>query len=84
MKQDKNYLSAILIIAATGFSLFIIMQNFLTKTNERGISAGLPLMIPTLALLIPLAIIIVTMISREVKYKKALANGLKVWELLER
>ncbi len=77
MKQDKNYLSAILIVAATGFSLFIIMQNFFTKTNERGVSAGLPLMIPTLALIIPLAIIITTMISREVRYKKALANGVK-------
>jgi hypothetical protein len=77
MKKDKDYLSTILIIAAAGFSLFIILQNFLSQTNQRGISAGLPLIIPALALLIPLVIVLIIMILREVKYKKNLANGVK-------
>lgn len=77
MKKDKNYLSTILIIAATGFSLYIIAQNFLSKTNQGETQAALPLIIPALALLIPLATALIIIISREVKYKKTLANGVK-------
>lgn len=77
MKKDKDYLSTILIIAAAGFSLFIITQNFLSKTNQGETRSALPLLIPALALLIPLALALIIIISREVRYRKTLSNGVK-------
>ncbi|EKQ57917.1 MULTISPECIES: hypothetical protein [unclassified Clostridium] len=77
MKKDNNYLSIIIIIAATCFSLFIIAQNFLSQTNEGRVGAALPLIIPALALLIPLIAVSIIMIFREAKYRRIRANGVQ-------
>lgn len=77
MNRNKNYLSTILIIAAAGFSLYVIAQNFLVKRNQGETQAALPLVIPTLALLIPIAIVLLITIFREVKYRKILSKGIK-------
>lgn len=77
MKQNKNYLSTILILGATAFSFYVIAQNFLSQTNQGGVKAALPLVIPALVLIIPLAAVLVIMVLREVKYGKLLAGGVK-------
>lgn len=77
MNKDKNYVSTITIIVSTGFSLFIIAQSFLSRTDQGEFKAALPLIIPALALVIPIAIVLITIILREIKYRKIVANGVK-------
>jgi len=77
MKKDKKYISTITIIISAGISIFIIAQTFLLRKENGGISAALPLIIPALVLLIPITIVLITMIFKEIKYKKILDNGIK-------
>lgn len=77
MKKGKNYISTITIILSAGFSIFIIAQNFISRTDNGGIRAALPLIIPALVLLIPITFVLITMILREIKYREILANGVK-------
>jgi len=77
MKKEKNYISTIAITISAGVSAYFIWQSFLERTNRYGIESALPLIIPALALGIPIISIVIIMMSRNIKYRKLLANGVK-------
>lgn len=73
MNKNKRYILIITIVASVGFSFYAIAQSFLSKTNN----SSLLLMVPMLVLIIPIAIIFKTIVAREIRYRKSLANGVK-------
>ena len=84
MQKNKNYLLIILLIVSIGFSLFTIEQNFLSQINQDGIKRAFPLIIPAVILVIPILIIFSTVAMREIRYKKAVANGIKSVGLIKK
>ncbi|WP_459478769.1 hypothetical protein [Clostridium saccharoperbutylacetonicum] len=77
MKQNKNYLLIGILIICIGVSFFTISQNFLLQMSKDGIETALPLLVPALVLIVPLIAIIFTVALRELRYRKAIANGIK-------
>ena len=77
MKKEKNYISTIAITISAGVSAYFIWQSFLERTNRYGIESALPLIIPALALGIPIITVLIVTMLRELKYRRILANGVK-------
>lgn len=73
-----------MLIVSIGFSLFTIEQNFFSQINQDGIKRAFPLIIPAIILVIPILIIFSTIVMREIRYKKTVANGIKSVGLIEK